>query len=246
MKTSIVNHYLLYMYSKSITWINNNFKSSFRRIMMKCCQEWDSPLLVLPYLTWSVRPKLGVQIGSVVSGDRQASSESTLCHPEAAKRHLQGAYLPFGHNRRSDDWLEAVSIWLAWNYWCSKAVCSDLMGSWPLTLYLAKMHIQVVHFMISGWFKNLGKEKENYHRYGELSQRGIAAMNLLNICSPFEGSGPHQRDTNDHLTGMWGGWKSRGYSEASWHHCCPYTRSPEGYNEGLWHWWVLGPACLFA
>lgn len=88
---------------------------------------------------------------------------------------------------------------------------------------------------------------------GELSQIwgivtacGIAAMTLLNICSPFEGSGPHQRDTNDHLAGLWGGWKSRGHSEASWHHRCPYTRSPEGYNEGLWHWWVLGLPCLFA
>lgn len=125
--------------------------------MMKCCQEWDSPLLFLLYLTWNVRPKLDVQIGSVVSGDRQASWESILYHPETAKRYLQATYLPFGHNRRSDDWLEA-GIWLAWNFWCSKGVCSDLIGSWALTLYVTKMLSQAVHFMLSASSKKLGKD----------------------------------------------------------------------------------------
>lgn len=176
MKKSIVNHYLLYRYNKSITLINNNFKSNFRKIMMKCYQEWESLLLVSTYLTWNVRPKLGVQIGSVVSGDRQVSFKSTLNHPETAKRHSQGTSLPFGHNRRSDAWLEA-GIWLTWNYWCSKGVCRDLTGSWALTLYCSKDAQSSCAFYDFRMVQKARQrsltpacEKENCHRHGELSQ----------------------------------------------------------------------------
>lgn len=106
--------------------------------------EMADPSLVFRLALWSVET------------DRPIQKALYAILKQLSKRHLQGTYPPFGHNRRSDDWLEA-GIQLAWNYWCSKGVCSDLLESWALTLYIAKLLSQTVHFMISGWSKNLGK-----------------------------------------------------------------------------------------